>query len=527
MSDKPVSRELAIYKDGTDERIRPEAKSFFVNDIVRYRISGALPDSPDYRKVNFAQSTLYDVSAHSIDFSECDFKDCLIKNAVFEDCKFDGGMFATSFFAETLFSGCTFYNVGVQNSEFHRTTFASCDLTNLLVKSSKFRRCLFEQCGTSNKVMEMSVLDDTTFRSTNIQIDTITENFGLTVENLENSTIRSGRVREHFQTLTLRDLEELQRREDLSPLEKLRLHYFLKASLLAGSELLDQSLDLAGWIKIYQNPGTFVELLDRFSEFLVQSYDKERITLQPLLLLHYVTSRLTTGDRFRSELVRVAQSIGGAHLILSRIVEEYLDVLDRLIEQKKGKVVFLAEGSGEAGYYHSELAPWLENTGSHITRVTPHNSPFEVEVIGSAMTSLMPILALFLATRTRLEILQLKEGSGHAEDADAAVESEASTPEPEADQAGKSLAHESSLVPISEKREKAVPKSLFLFDLGLAHDEKRSYQLQLRSFLPGSLLFDLRLNVSTCMIGRIRDVLLQILTPHPPKSDNSSTKRNR
>ena len=52
----------------------------------------------------------------------------------------------------------------------------------------------------------MSTLFDVTFENTQVQLETITNNFGLTSEDLENSPVRSGRARETHQPLSLDDL---------------------------------------------------------------------------------------------------------------------------------------------------------------------------------------------------------------------------------------------------------------------------------------------------------------------------------
>ena len=142
--------------------------------------------------------------------------------------------------------------------------FINCDLTNLLVKSSRFSECVFQNCVTSNKICELSALFDVTFSETPIQVETITGNFGLTSDGLMDAPVRSGRVREPHNFLSARELETLLNSRSLSSLEKLSLEYFLRPTLLDGSITLDESLDMRQWARLYRNPGSFVELLDKF-----------------------------------------------------------------------------------------------------------------------------------------------------------------------------------------------------------------------------------------------------------------------
>lgn len=504
---------LRIYREDANDGLGvelsgPDALAVFVNDVVGVRISGELPSGPDYAKVNFSQCSLIGITARNLDFSECDFKDCLIRTANFIECSFNGGMFATSLFSELNFSRCTFYNLGVHNSDFHNTIFEECDLTNILVKSSQFRACQFERCETSNKVAEMSVLDDTTFTETEIQINTITENFGLRAGNLQGSPIRSGRVREEYRLISSDDLRSRLREPDLSALEKLRLDYFLTGHLLDGSEFLDASLDLGAWVRLYKNPSTFVELLDRFSEFLVHQYDADRLTLHPLLLLHYVTGRLSNESYFQSELLRVAQSIGGTHLILSRIIGEYLEVLEHLLHAHAGRLHLLAESLSEPGALGDQLQPWLSGTGASLIRVVPRNSPLELEIVGNSIGSLLPILAVFLASRTRLEILRYRPI-----DSSRAARLPPDAPRTDSVCAGASNGNNIAV----EKRElpssASEHDSLFLLDLGFKGSANNKYGLRFKSILPGSLVVDFRLDVSTTLIGKIRKLLVDLIQP--------------
>lgn len=490
-SDDPAELTRIPPEDVTDlATVNPN--EFFVNDLTRLTITGEIPAGPNFKKVNFVQSTLFEITATGVDFSECDFKDTLLKGARFSRCSFNGGMFATSFFMDCLFEECTFYNLAASNSEFHRTSFINSDLENIIVKSSKFRRCLFRNCSTTNKIAEMSTLDETHFERTEIQLETITENFGLRRSDLEGSLVRSGRTREDYTHLTTEQLKNYSESGGLTAIERLRLEYFLVESLIGGSAVLDEALDLSAWIETYQNPGTFVELLNSFSEFLVQLYDSQRSTVHPILLLHYVTSSIRD-ESLNTSFIRVAQSLGGTHMILSRIVEEYLVSLNQAFNSlEKPTLTLLVEGSYGEPFYQKELEPWMVG-GAHLSRFEPHNSPFVLEIVAESISSLVPLLALFLATRTRVEILRIQS----RDKASRSYKSLPSTEQPV--ESPKTSASQSS-----------APESVFLFDLGAKAASDDSYQLRLKSLLPGSLLFDFRLQVSTQLVGRMRKALIAL-----------------
>jgi uncharacterized protein YjbI with pentapeptide repeats len=496
----PDSKALRVFleSDEGDKEIdltKVDPQKFFKNDLIRYRLSGTIPAQPDFRIVNFIGCVLHDISADGVNFSECDFKDTLIKGAIFSNCDFNGGTFATSFFSQSEFRRCTFYNLAAYSCDFHQVHFIDCDLTNLLIKSSRFSQCSFQNCVTSNKICEMSNLFDMTFVGTPIQIDTITNNFGLIMGNLDNSPIRSGRIRESYHLLEIGELKALLKSRNLSALERLALEYFLDGILLNGSLLLDESLDITRWARIYRNPGSFVELLDKFAEFLVHLFDDNKLTVHPILLLHHITSTLTTSIVSGEKFHRVAMSLGGVHLILSRLVEDYLYILDLISQRANGSAAFLVDGPTDHNYFQTLLAPWIENEGVEIARLE-RNSPLFLELTGSDAMSLLPLLAAFLATRTKLEITRLKTTL-------------------EKDKKLKARKHRSkepkskrNLPQLSQKS----PQPLFLVNTGWVTTPVPAYELRVRSLMPGSLLVDLKLNFSTTLVSRLRSVLLTLLT---------------
>ena len=492
---KPL-RVFLVTDRGENEVDLTKASSaeVFRNDLVRHRLTGTLPSGPDFKIVNFIASELYDIVANGIDFSECDFKDTLVKGAVFSDCKFDGGTFATTFFADTEFERCTFYNLAAYSCDFRKVRFLDCDLTNLLVKSSQFSESLFRNCVTSNKVCEMSTLFDTRFENTPIQMETITNNFGLRSRDLTDSIIRSGRAREDYQLLSVEDLRDYLGSKQLSVLENLAVEYFYEQTLLNGSVFLDEALDITRWTRIHRNPGSFVELLDKFGEFLTYLYEENQITLHPILLLHYVTSTLTASMSSGNDVHRVAMSLGGLHLILSRIVEEFLQVLQQIADLTFGSVTFAAEGPTNPHYFRKELDRWIVSEDVEIARVE-RNSPLILEFIASHPTSLLPLLGVFLATRTKLEITRLKSA---IEKVDPAERKKVS---------GKQRKGISNLPVV---RQESKP-TIFSLSAGMVNNPNPAYELRMLSVLPGSLLFDLRLNFSTTLATRLRGILMNLL----------------
>jgi hypothetical protein len=342
----------------------------------------------------------------------------------------------------------------------------------------------------------MSTLDSTLFSSTNIQIETITSNFGIFQEDLVESKIRTARVREDHQLLEPSDISVYLADKPLTPIERLRVEYFVDRDLTRGSIALDESLNITRWTQIYKNPGSFVALLESFSEFIANSYEKGEIQAHTVLLLHNVTSNLTRDLPTVEDLHRVAMSIGGTHLILSRLVEEFLEVLDSIMSSGSHNITFLVQGPFDTDYFKQELGPWLE--GTQIVRLVKHNSPLEMEVSATHIAALVPLVAAFLATRTRLEILRLKERGS------AVVVSPVN--------ARKALPKKgtSSKAAKAEENTKQGGENLFSISTGPSEDQR--YMIQVRSILPGSLMVDLKLDFSTRLAGKLRKAIVDILS---------------
>jgi uncharacterized protein YjbI with pentapeptide repeats len=488
----PYGQSLAAFRqnDESEEQIdlsRISLEDFFKNDIIRTRITGTIPNLPNLSLSNFVESILAGIQAEDVDFGDCDFKDTLIKETSFRRCSFENATFATSFLADCEFIECRFYYAAAHSAEFFRVKFIDCDLQSVLMKSSKFVDCVFQSCKTNNKLMEMSTLDNSKFILTDIQLQTVTGNFGLISTDLVDAIVRSGRIRESHKTLSHDDIRAELGNSRWSALEKLRIEYFLAYDLRNGSDYLDQALDLTRWTRTYKNPGSFIELLEGFSEFLVSLYTNDRLTVHTILLLHYVTAVLTEVLPREDDLQRVRMSLSGTHMILSRIVEEYLDALHVLTSGLPDTVTFLVEGPMDKEFFQKELYPWFDAESMQIAFLIEHNSPLELGITASEAVVLIPLVAAFLSTRTKFEIIRLR---------DKPLENERRL---------RKTKKGMRLPPVPSPKE-----ALFSLEMGKRDDPAR-YELKVRAVF-GSALVDFRLQVGTKFAGKVRKIMLDLLS---------------
>jgi hypothetical protein len=462
--------------------------SFFTSDRVRLRFTGTLPPIPDLHLSNFIESVLDRFQAEDVDFSLCDFKDCAIRASVFRRCNFNNNSFLMNIVVDSEFIECTFYNFSSQGSEFRNTKFISCDLTNMLVKSAKFVECEFIDCRTSNKIMEMSMVTDTKFVRTDIQIETITSNFGINASDLKESVIRNGRARDPHERLQPDDLISIST-VGLSSLERLRLEYFAHPDLTDGSDSLDESVAIGQWTRIYKSPASLSDLFELFAEFLIFAYERERLSIQPLLMLHAVTAELTS-QAPPAGYQRISISVGGVHLMLSRVVERFLHALEDASAICATRVKMLVEGPLDRTYYRQLLAPWLSRGRVQITNLVPRNSPAEITFEAVKAVWLVPLLGVYLATQTSLQISRL-EANFHSRQPLALPAADAL----EAVAAAPPRRMKTELLKISSGR----------------NSKSKDYRIHVRAVISKSLLVDLKLQIGTKFIGKLRKILRILL----------------
>lgn len=455
-------------------------------DFKRVRITGATQPNEAFHQ-NMSDVVVDKAIFQESNLSRCDIKDCLIRESDFRFCAFDGGALATNYFTETRFTGCTFADTSVINCEFHGCEFISCDLRSLFMKGCRLSNCRLIDCHTDNKAIESTLFFNTELRDCSFQIQMIVENFGLSESLSTGCSIRSARVRDKHVLLTLEEIAEEINNPNNNVLERLRLYYFVHGTLLEGGENLDQALAFKHWVGVARIPASFNRLIQDFSDFLIHLYEQDQLNAHVILLLHTTLDQLRMRSESNTSFRSLTQTIIGVHVTLSRLVEEYLVCL-MVLQRVFGKDFSLvANGPNEVEYFENRLSHFLTGTPAKVTRVVPHNSPVDVVISWMDGNTAMIILALFLATRTKFEIRKFAQDLG------------ANTSGTLMEQAG-------------DERGSSMPgMSLFSVSLGFSPDNPAEYGLKLRSLMPGALLVDFRLQVSTVLVSKFRKILVDIL----------------
>jgi|GEM_PF-2031472 len=299
--------------------------NFKSKNISSSHLSGKVTSKHLFNRINIINCNLQNIDSSKVNLYNSDIKDCAINNCIFNDTDFTEAAHINNYVNNTKYYKCNFNQTAITNSEFRNTEFIDCDLTDIIISSSRFINCGFLRCKTSNKIIESSLLFDCKFEETTILLETITENFGLTIHAMINSMISIKRARGDVKCLKLSDFKSKHILKNQTPIESFLLHYFSNPAILAeGSDDVDKTFDFGTWLDLSKNPNRFRTLIERYHEFIMHEYDNGRAPFWMILKFHKMTSELT--ESIQPSKLEVYRSILGVHMSLARMVELYLEL---------------------------------------------------------------------------------------------------------------------------------------------------------------------------------------------------------
>lgn len=453
-------------------------------EIRRSLLTGKHTKGHKLHPANIVLSAIREFFSEGGDFGYVDFKDSSIEQAEFDGCSFDYAAIINCQFEDTQFSSCHFYNVSITGSLFQNVTFRDCALDHMVIESCKFLGCRFINCTTSNKLFEYCLIDECTFTKTNVQVQTITSNFGITAKDLTESEIRDRSIDESFSVL---EGESLETYPVSTPIEAFKIAYFLDPGIVVGgAEAFDTTFELESWVGTAKIPLTFANLLSIYSDFLLRLYDDSRIFIFPILRLHSLSGSIVERA---SVPPSVMTSVYGVHMILSRVVEEYLTVVTSYVRTLGSSASVVANGPLDRDYYVRNYAFLFDRPHLTIEKIQKHNSPNEIFLSWDSAAAAAPLVAAFMASRFKFEIAPYR---GSAVRDDNAIEAGAGTG-------------------ATEGKELVPTQTLFELRMGFDGDNKYLYGIKLKSIFPGNLLVELGIHLSVSKIAAVRDLIVGIL----------------
>lgn len=462
-----------------------DTAQLFARELRAVELTGHVHHARAEKSCNIVESALHDVVAESVEFLGCDWKDSAVRSCRFVRSTFGSSSLAYDTFIKTTFDNCVFDDTDIQNCEFDEVVFIGCDFRYLLIKTCTFSRCEFIRCQTNNKLFETCRFVETTFRSTELEIQTIAENFGITASAYE-GVLRDDRIDLSTRKLSIPELRKWLSRSNAHPLHRINVEYFLKETLLEGSVHLDACFRFEAWLPMFRTANSFVVVLNQWVDFLLWLCERNQISMHTILAVHTMTGELLNAIHSRAEHSSRLAAISGAHLSLARAVDRYLDLVDQSARRYPNGVQLLVEGGTSKRFYEKALQALLVHTDARITAVVPHNSPWDLSIAFGSASGSMLFMAFLLATRTHIELSRIRT---HVQQTQ------------KVGKKGKSVTSKST----------KVADPILAVDFGRALPQSTSPNFRLRAYLPGNLLAELKITVSSRRVGRLRRVIRDLL----------------
>nr|WP_321462454.1 pentapeptide repeat-containing protein [uncultured Cohaesibacter sp.] len=463
-----------------------DLNSFSTNsqEIRNSILTGKHTQRHKLRPANIVLSTIRELVSDGGSFSYVDCKDSYFQNSQFKGCCFDFAALINCEFRNCVFSNCTFHNVSITSVEFFDVEFRDCALDHMVIEDCRFWNCDFSNCTTSNKLFEFCLLADCNFENVDLQVQTLVGNFGIANKSLSDCRIRDGSIGEDFRFLSDQEIAAVACSTDI---EAFKIAYYLNPEVtLEGSETFDRIFEPEAWLGTAKIPLTFANLIRLTKEFLFFLYDSGRCFYHSIIRFHSLTGLLVRSDRL-SENAQI--TVYGVHIALAKTVEQFIDQVINTAKSATNPLRLQVLGPVDRSYYVNEYPYLFGFPGLTITDVRRMNSPNELMLGWSQHTHLLPVIALFFASRLKFELTDIGErlkldrlpvqGPGQSD----------------------------SVLPLPSSD----TRKLVQLKIGFDHQNPTDYGITLKSIFPGDLLLEFGLHVSTKHITKIRGFLLRIL----------------
>ena len=355
--------------------------SIKAKEITSCYLTGNMCPSHSCNRCNIVKSKAEYWHTSYCDMNAVDIKDCFFVDCKFNSTNFSNSSVINSNYQDTSFNNCIFNNSSITNVIFQNVTFYDCNLGHLVMENCKFYNCIFVNCITTNKLVEQSLFFNTVLDSMSIDIETITDNFGLCHELCKNVKIQD--LKHHTKFIDFLDnacLKDVLNNSKLSTSEKFKIAYFLDSELLnTGGKYIDGIFNIRIWLENCRNSATFGNVMSLFFEFLSYNYEQNQIMLWPLLKFYQITSSIVSGIEPHNQY-NMYSTIMGIHMAVVRYVEEYYALIQFYVSTQIDDSITLLVCSGplDKNFYKTRLKPLFTNNQIEILKIIKHNSPNEL-----------------------------------------------------------------------------------------------------------------------------------------------------
>jgi uncharacterized protein YjbI with pentapeptide repeats len=377
-------------------------------EIYNCEISGTFRKTSERFRGNVVMSSVINFTTDNADLNNVDWKDSNFRNCRFEKTSLDLSAIINCHFAKCKLIECHFDDMAITGSEFYDVEFYNCNLSNIVIESCRFFNCQFHRCKSSNKIFEHCLLFDCSFNNTDIQLQTIIENFGLEKKQTIHCNIRSASCDEEFTFLSESDLQKLYSVEENSILDfyKFKIEYFLNPEItIEGSDSLDNVFNIEEWLPLCKARTTFINMFKSFHDFILILFEQNKTLLLCIYKLKYLTKRISDQDAIKSNF-ELYPVIMGYDIALARILSQANLILQDTNERVNKSITLLVEGPLDKDFYYNSLRSCIKGN-FNIKYIKKQNSPNIME-IAAISSVIVQIIGLFVVTRVKLEFANRK-----------------------------------------------------------------------------------------------------------------------
>lgn len=376
-------------------------------EIFNCELTGSLSDEKGKISSNVVMCNLNQFESTNSNFERIDWKDTNVRKSHFNKTSFDNSAVINCYFSESSFMLCHFKDVSITGTVFFETEFRDCDLSNMVIENCYFYNCQFNNCVTNNKLFEQCLLIGCAFNNTNIQLDTITENFGIEIKQLINSCIKDKANNRKYKFLKKSELKRLCNEEgNLHTIFRFKIDFFLEPEIvLHGSTLFDRIFNLNEWVPLFKVKSTFLNSFKLFHDFLIIHFERNNLPVYALYKLRELTKWLSEAPQIKNNF-ELYPILVGYDISLSRILSQTNQLIQQYGKDINNELILLVNGPLKKSYYETILKKFIQ-ADFKIVNIVKQNSPNIMEIV-AVTTVIIQIIALFVSTRVKVELKEKK-----------------------------------------------------------------------------------------------------------------------
>jgi uncharacterized protein YjbI with pentapeptide repeats len=470
-----MTSELATWKNWTARLETFDLQSIEEadRDIIGKLITGEY-SNVRFRR-NFQRCAFRNAKLTGLNWQRVDYKDTAFIDTNFLNSNLGGGSTVSCTFSNCCFEHCVFDDAAIHDCQYENCIFIDCTFLHSMIRNSELSDCRLEQCQTSNKLFDGCRIFSNSFRNTKLDFRAVLDNFGFDNRQLPFDLLREDRTFPDDVVFPLdKRIANSDWRSNLSPIEIVKLQYYLTGGELVGNELIDGAFQPNAWVELVRAPINLTRLLQDFSEFILRLYTQDKISAVYVLKLAILADAIWQGFSDQQSNLQISQAGAGVYLNCIRWLETLDSVVASWISNSLSNKVVWRTFDNAADEEIALLAKSLRRSFPDIVlEVRPRNSPVDIVLSGLTNNYVLLLVTLFFCTKTRLELSSLAE---------------------------------------STKGKTTQQTRLISFSVGGAENETLRNAISVTSALPGAMILQLNVDYSVALVQKIKKLVKGIIS---------------